>query len=179
MSMPRAASGTTFNLTENNLGISESVGTITLIRSGDNVEVTITMRPGYKIITQGGFLGLDLSGGLKLTKTSLGHFSVTGLSDKLENSTTRGGFSFSQLFETMRGGSQLFVSTLRFTIQNATVGQIAGLGIHFCVVRNDDCSASGFAVTGTPTSAVPEPGTLGLLGTGLLGIAGLVRRRLR
>jgi hypothetical protein len=32
---------------------------------------------------------------------------------------------------------------------------------------------------GTTTVTVPEPGTLGLLGTGLLGLAGLLRRKLK
>lgn len=39
--------------------------------------------------------------------------------------------------------------------------------------------SKGGSVSGDFTVATPEPGTLGLIGTGLIGLAGLARRKLR
>jgi hypothetical protein len=177
LAMAPMASANSVPITTNNLGLTGTLGMVTTTQDGANVNVTITMNSGYAILTQGGFLGFNTTNGLVLTNSFLTHFSISGMSDKLQPNSTVGGFTFSQLFKTSLDHGQQFPTTLSFTILNANVNQISGLGIHVCVLANaGSCASTGFAITGP--SAVPEPGTLGLLGTGLLAIAGAVRRRL-
>lgn len=175
-----SADSITFGLTQNNLGISGSLGTVKVTDlGGGGVSVTITMASGYGVFMnnqngKGGKLFVTTSGSLTSGSISgLSFGSVTGFSSK---GGAQGGFSYSDLFTFAGGTSQ---TTFSFTLSGVSTKTLSSLGLHF-ICLNGNCPGSnsntGFVETGGP-STVPEPGTLALLGTGLVGLAGVVRRR--
>ena len=208
---------TTLPLNVTNLSGITRIGTVTTTQVGANVQVTIRLNPGYMLPTDDGYLMFDTTGGLRLTETSLGGFSISKMGHELAQVSTVGGFTFTNIFRIDTGegvgkrehsssrhhndhdaddksgdadddhdkgkrkhhhkdfDDEILLSNLTFTILNANAGQLSGFGIQFCIADENGCGKTGFAETSTPSN-VPEPGTLALLGTGLVGLAGIARR---
>jgi len=175
IAMAPTASADSFSLLGNNLGLSGVLGTVTTSQSGSDVAVKIDMSNGYAILVNGGDLGFTTDGTLSLMDASLTDFNVSGMTATLKKNSTIAGFTFDFLFQTSGSGGQAFPTTLNFTIRNANVAQINGLGLHICVLNG----TGGCATTGYATTTVPEPATMSFVGVSLLTFVGVIRRRFR
>lgn len=71
----------------------------------------------------------------------------------------------------------LTASSLSFVLTNAETS--TGITVGNIHVAGDFCSSSGTCFADTAPAPVPELGTMGLLGTGLVSLAGIMRRKLK
>lgn len=184
LAMAPAASATpvTFNLTSNNIGASGTLGTVTVTDVSGGVQVSISMNStgcggsGCDFKLNGGDVVFSLSGGT-VTSVDLG----TGVSAQLKHNNP-GPYKLSgSVFNVhnITGAGSTATTSFTFTIKGTlTASNFVGFELHVCSAADLTQCTNNTGFASSSTSVVPEPGTLGLLGTGLVGIAGLVRRRL-
>ena len=171
-----AASATSVTITDNILVGGTQIGTLTLTQGGtcngmtiasSSVCVDVAMTSGT-VRLGGPVIGFSGNVNVKGATTTVSDVSVGSLSFGACGGVTK---------ETicLDANGPATTSSLFFVLSNAdtstgiTVGNVHVAGV--CGTK-----ATCFATTTPTTSTVPEPGTLGLVGAGLVGI-GLARRR--
>lgn len=183
ISVPFASADSILNLTHTNLGFDAQIGTVDLHQEAGGVLVTLQANTsgGFSFQLHGGDVFFNSSA--SLTSSNISGLTAGGnpvtASFSLKSPAPLGKFDFD--LRNLKG-SAVRANTISFFISGVNISQLGSFGVHFFCAAGTACGGAngntGFVVTtGAPTT-VPEPGTLSLLGTGIVGLAGLFRRRL-